>query len=132
MFQIKARVDYGLLIMFELAKNPLSITPVSNIAKRMGVSSAYLIQIARLLSAANLIKSKEGAGGGYYLTRAPSRISVLEIIEALEGKIKLNCALDRNYKCPQAKNCQVRSVWDKILPDLKIVLKKRSLASLLK
>jgi len=132
MFQIKARADYGLLIMFELAKNPRQVTPVTKIAKRMGVSSIYLIQIAKSLYQAGLVKSKEGAQGGYFLAKSPGQISILQIIEALEGKIELSCATDKSHQCPHTKACQVRSVWGEILPDLKKVLKKRSLASLLK
>mgnify|MGYP001810228277 CR=1 FL=1 len=43
MFQIKARIDYGLMIMFELAKNPSETIPLSGIAKKMKISSIYLI-----------------------------------------------------------------------------------------
>ena len=132
MFEIKAKVDYGLLIMTELAKNPRELTPISVIAKRMDVSSSYLSQIAANLVQAGLIKSREGSQGGYGLTKAPIRISVLEIIEALDGHIESSCVLDKGAGCPHAAGCHVRGAWEEILPDLKTVLKKRSLASLLR
>ncbi len=132
MFQIKARVDYGLQIMLGLAENPQKIIPVSKIAKRMGVSSVYLIQIAQSLFKAGLIKSKEGAHGGYYLAQAAPDISILQILEALDGKIELNCAIDKDVHCPQASSCQVRDIWGEILPELKDVLKNKNLVSLLK
>lgn len=131
MFEIKAKVDYGLLIMTELAKNPHELTPISVIAKQMDVSSSYLSQIAANLVQAGLIKSREGSQGGYSLTKVPSRISVLEIIEALDGYIESSCTLDKGDGCPHAAGCHVRGAWEEILPDLKIVLKKRSLSSLL-
>lgn len=132
MFQIKARVDYGLMIMFELAQKPKQVTPVTSIAKRMQVSSIYLIQIAQSLFKAGLIKSQEGARGGYCLAKPAGRISVLQILEALEGKIEVSCAVNQAHKCPNMSGCQIRSIWGEILPDIKTVLKKRSLASLLK
>ena len=132
MFEIKAKVDYGLLIMIELAQNQFELTPLSVIAKRMGVSSAYLSQIASGLIRADLIKSKEGTGGGYSLVKPARQISVLEIVEALEGEIKLTCVLGDGSTCPHSDNCQLRSAWSEILPDLKNILKKRNLASLLK
>ena len=132
MFQIKTRADYGLMIMFELAKKPRQVTPVTSIAKRMQVSSIYLIQIARLLFRAGLIKSQEGARGGYYLAKSPAKISILQILEALEGKIEVSCAASPTHHCPNQSSCQIRSLWGEILPDIKAVLKKRSLASLLK
>ena len=132
MFQIKAKVDYGLLIMIGLAEQPKDIIPVSKIAKKMGVSSIYLIQIAQSLFKAGLIKSKEGARGGYYLARPAQKISILEILEALDGRIDLRCNINKNGECPHLDSCRARSLWEKILPDLKKTLEKRSLASLLK
>ncbi len=132
MLQIKARVDYGLQIMLGLAETPQNILPVSKIAKRMGVSSVYLIQIAQSLFKAGLIKSKEGAHGGYYLAQVASDISILQILEALDGKIELTCAINKDAHCPQMASCQVRNIWGKILPELRDVLKNKSLAYLLK
>lgn len=132
MFQIKARIDYGLMIMFELAKKPTETIPLSGIAKKMEISSIYLIQIAKLLSAADLIKSKEGAKGGYFLARPAKHISILEIVEALEGKIGIRCRNQSPITCPHLELCELKSIWSDILVDLKGVLKKRSLASLIK
>jgi Rrf2 family protein len=131
MFQVKAKVDYGLVIMLELAAHPKRVTPLSVIAKRMDVSSIYLIQIARSLSQVGLIKSREGAGGGYYLAKPASQISVLEIIEALDGKIEIGCALDRDKPCPNHSTCRIMGIWGDIIPDLRVALKKRRLSSLL-
>jgi Rrf2 family protein len=129
MFQVKARVDYGFMIMLELATHPRQVTPLSIIAKRMGVSSIYLIQIARSLSQAGLIKSKEGAGGGYYLAKPASRISVLDIVEALDGEIAVGCALDKSGSCPNHSGCHIIGIWESVIPDLRAVLQKRRLSS---
>lgn len=129
MFQVKAKVDYGFMIMQELAARPQAVTPLSIIAKRMGVSSVYLIQIARSLSRAGLIKSQEGAHGGYYLAKPASRISLLEIVEALEGKIEPGCALDREGSCPNHQGCHIINIWQTVIPDLRAVLAKRRLSS---
>lgn len=132
MFQIKARIDYGLMIMFELGKNEGQIMPLSVIAKRMGVSSVYLSQISNKLIKAGLIKSKEGVGGGYFLARPAQEVSVLEIVEALEGKIKIRCHNKENDNCPHLSQCEMKSIWGGILFDLKKVLQGRTLASILK
>ena len=92
MFKISAKTDYGLLIMLELARYSGQIVPLSPLAKVLKVSSPYLRQVARSLQKADLIKSKEGAGGGYYLSRSAKEIKVLEILEALSGTIKVRCA----------------------------------------
>lgn len=131
MFQISAKTDYGLLIMMSLARNSGSIMPLSPLAKHLGVSSSYLSQIARDLHQAHLIKSKEGAGGGYYLARSANDISVLEILEALSGKMKVRCAHGEIKMCPHFKQCGLKSAWPILLADIKNSLINRSLASLL-
>jgi Rrf2 family iron-sulfur cluster assembly transcriptional regulator len=131
MFQIKARVDYGLMIMLQLAREPKHILSLSGLAKRLGISSIYLIQISQSLTKAGLIKSKEGSRGGYILARAASQISLLAIIEALEGDIEARC-LSGGKQCACLSSCQIRDVWSFILGDIRSTLKKRTLASLLK
>jgi Rrf2 family protein len=131
MFKISAKTDYGLLIMLELARYSEQIVPLSPLAKVLRVSSPYLSQVARSLQRANLIKSREGAGGGYYLARSPEDIKILEVLEALSGKIKVRCAHSSNKACPHFQNCGLKSAWPLLLGDIKKSLDKRSLASLL-
>lgn len=131
MFQISAKTDYGLLIMITLASRPGAIISLSPLAKHLGVSSSYLSQIAKDLTKALLIKSKEGSGGGYYLSRSADKISVLEILEALTGKMKVRCVHGETKVCPNFKQCGLKSAWPMLLDDIKSSLAHRSLASLL-
>jgi Rrf2 family protein len=129
MFQIKTRVDYGLIIMLELAANDNSPLSLTGLAKRLKVTSAYLIQISQSLTKAGLIVSREGTKGGYTLAKPANKISLLAIFEALEGNIQRRC-ISLDGKCPNAKDCKARGPWDIVLDDIKLVLKKRSLASI--
>jgi Rrf2 family cysteine metabolism transcriptional repressor len=83
---ISAKYQYGLEIMlclsgasFEFPMNK------SKIAERIGISTDYIEQIAKLLKAAGLMKSKRGLKGGFYLASDPSDISVQDIIKAQGG-----------------------------------------------
>jgi len=131
MFKISAKTDYGLLIMLELARYYGQIVPLSPLAKVLKVSSPYLSQVAKSLQKADLVKSREGAGGGYYLSRPAEKIKVLEILEALSGEIKVRCAHSESGTCPHFKDCGLKSAWPLLLGDIKKSLDKRSLASLL-
>lgn len=131
MFQITAKTDYGLLIMLQLAKLPGEIMPLSPLAKHLRVSSPYLSQIANSLQKAGLIKSREGAGGGYYLSRPAEKIKVSEILEALSGEMKVRCAHGEAKACPHFRECGLKSAWPLLLNDIKSSLAKRTLASLL-
>ncbi len=131
MFQITAKTDYGLLIMLQLAHFPGDIMPLSPLARRLGVSSPYLSQIAKSLQQGQLIKSREGAGGGYYLARPAEKIKILEILEALSGELKVRCAHGEAKSCPHFQECGLKSAWPLLLGDIKESLAKRTLASLL-
>ena len=130
MFQLNAKTDYGLLIMLELAAAD-SITPLSPLAKRLKVSSPYLSQIANSLFKAGLIKSKEGATGGYYLARPAKEISVWSILEALTGEVKVRCTDSGHKTCPNYRACGLKSAWPLLLEDIKASLANRTLADLL-
>jgi len=130
MFQLNAKTDYGLLIMLELAAAD-SITPLSPLAKRLKVSSPYLSQIANSLFKAGLVKSKEGATGGYYLARPAKEISVWSILEALTGEVKVRCTDSGHKTCPNYRACGLKSAWPLLLEDIKASLEGRTLADLL-
>ena len=130
MFQLNARTDYGLLIMLELAVSG-QVTPLSPLAKKLKISSPYLSQIANSFLKAGLIKSKEGAGGGYYLARPASEISVWSILKTLNGETKVRCVDTGKKTCPNFRSCGLKSAWPLLLDDIRQSLSQRSLADLL-
>jgi Rrf2 family cysteine metabolism transcriptional repressor len=89
--------------------------PLKVIAKRQGISEAYLEQLFSNLKKAGLVKSVRGPKGGYLLANKPSQITVGDIIRALEGPIGLvDCALEKNsINCSKSSNCISHIVWEK-------------------
>lgn len=85
-----------------------------DIAKREEISEKYLGQLIIPLRSAGLIASKRGAEGGYQLARPPQTITVLEIVEALEGKLLLVDCLRNETLCKRAAACAAREVWNKL------------------
>jgi Rrf2 family cysteine metabolism transcriptional repressor len=90
--------------------------PLKVIAKRQGISEAYLEQLFSNLKKAGLVKSVRGPKGGYLLANKPSQITVGDIIRALEGPIGLvDCALEKNsINCSKSSNCISHIVWEKL------------------
>ncbi len=88
MLSISAKTRYGLIAMFELAKNQGNgILQIKTIAERTGIPKYYLEQIFNRLVHHGLIKSVRGNKGGYQLATAPSQITLLQVIEILEGGV---------------------------------------------
>ena len=93
--------DYALRITNELAVVG-SVVSAKDLADKTGVTIRFALKILRKLSLAGIVDSKKGAQGGYFLKKAPSDISIGEIIETIEGPIHVsNCSRD-DFICPRA------------------------------
>jgi len=134
MFNIETKTDYGFIIMLELAKHhKQGYLSLSEIASAKKLSAGYLAQLIYPLVKTGLIVSKEGKGGGYALAKDPKRIFVLEIIEAFDGPLHLVKCLKINSKlCDGFHVCEAKKVWPIIIKEVRQVLAKKNLATLLK
>jgi Rrf2 family protein len=85
--------------------------PLGEIAKRQELSAKYLEQLIIRLKGAGLIRSARGRRGGYMLARKPGKISVGEIVEALEGSLAVvNCVMEPDG-CARSPECPTRDIW---------------------
>jgi Rrf2 family protein len=87
--RISTRVEYGMLALADIALYAENGSSVSapDIAERQNISQKYLEQILTQLKQAGLIRSQKGLRGGYALSRAAEKISVEEILNALDNSI---------------------------------------------
>jgi Rrf2 family protein len=129
MFGLSKKIDYGLELMVFLAKN-YSCGPVSlkKVAQEKKLPYKFLGQIAGELKAFGLIDSKEGKKGGYFLTQAPKKISVAEVVEVLEGPVEVGACLG----CPKANFCGQKNIWPEIGESVRKMMKGKTLESLIK
>jgi Rrf2 family protein len=101
--------------MIELARNfdngPLNR---KSIAKAQRISKAYLENILISLREKNLIRTTRGASGGFVLQSPPSGITVLQIVNALEGSIAPVDCLENMSVCDRSGHCPARAVWQKL------------------
>jgi Rrf2 family transcriptional regulator, cysteine metabolism repressor len=85
--KLSAKTEYACIAMVQLAKeygngDPLLIRRISD---EHGISANFLVQILLQLNRASLVASRRGTLGGYRLARRPSKITLAEVIEAMEG-----------------------------------------------
>lgn len=81
------------------------------IARRMNVPRRFLPQIMQDLVRAGLVEGAPGRGGGYRLTRAPEDVSLLEVIEAVEGDVRRRTCVLRSDPCSPATKCGVHDMF---------------------
>lgn len=139
--KISTKGRYGLRIMLDLAQRIGNPTPrmLSEICKEQGFSRKYVGRLTVDLKAAGLIVSVRGAKGGYFLSRPPEEITLLSIIEALEGPVCLvdcvgnDCPVDGTKRDPLCKYkgdcalCLAHEVWNTLNSEMRAALARVSL-----
>ena len=114
----------GILCLAEhYGRGPVTLQKV---CRRRKLRKEYLTKIFGLLARANLVDAVRGKGGGYMLARPPSRISLLAVIEAVEGPLAMNLCQHTPPKC-EDRNCPVRPVWAELQEKVRSVLAGRTL-----
>lgn len=115
MFKISTKGDYGLLLLSALAektKEGREFVSLKEVAEAKKLSISYLSQIIIPLKEAGLVKSKEGRDGGYALARPAREITVMEILETLEGPVTpVRCCGNEKAKCGSEPMCNVKFTW---------------------
>lgn len=86
--RLSRRVEYALLAMLDLAQSRGDgRAQLREIAQRQSLPEKYLEQLLRPLRSAGLVVSTRGSRGGYELARSPAEISLLEVLEAVDGPL---------------------------------------------
>ena len=130
--RLTAKSEYGVLASIDLACN-YGEGPVSarEIAERRSIPPRFLEQLFVALRRAGIVTAVRGAKGGFELTRHPSEITVLDVVEALEGPLQASvCDSGRESGCMKSGTCAAAPVWAKATLALKDVFSSASLASL--
>ena len=123
MLHLTRKGDYAIRGMVHLAGKPEGqMSLISEIASSVDVSQALLAKIFQQFNKSGLVKSYRGTGGGFILGRAPEKITLLDIVEAVEGPIVLNRCLIDDGTCERDAFCTVHPVWKDVQEKMKAVL----------
>jgi Rrf2 family protein len=109
---LSRKADYGVRAMMDIAKRPPATrSVVAEIAARQNIPAFYLAKIMPRLARAGLVRTSLGAAGGIALALPAEEISLLQIIQAVEGPFALNlCSLDP-AECQHHATCTVCETW---------------------
>ncbi len=131
MIKLSTKARYATRFLLELAlNNGQTSMLLKDIACKQGISAGYLEQIVPLLKKANLIVAARGSKGGYSLGRDASKITIKEIVEAVEGPIAIvECKNLKNF-CDRSGTCAAEKLWDEINNEIKKTFEKRTLKQL--
>ena len=131
--KFSSRAIYGMRAMLALARtHGHGSTFLKDIVEREGLPGTYLEQLMVPLRKSGIVLAVRGAKGGYTLARNPAEISVLSILEALEGPLQLSeCAQGSASCCSNPETCALQELWSEGSQALIQLYQGISLAALL-
>ena len=117
--KITAKARYALRILLDLAvygeEKPRTIR---EIAQSQDISEKFISRIVVTLRRGGLIGSVRGVQGGLRLARFPESVTLLEIVECMDGPVSLLECLSRPGRCPRQGRCVAEDVWRRVNDDM--------------
>jgi Rrf2 family protein len=130
--QITRQADYAVRAVLYLAtQDPNLRVPTAEIGQKQNIPVTFLAKIVAQLAAAGILRSTRGAHGGVALGRPADEISLLEIVEAIDGPMLLNDCVADPTACPLGDTCPVHPVWCEAQSELVNKLARTSFAQLI-
>jgi len=117
--QITRQADYAVRAVLYLARlGAGNRAATSKIAQDQHIPPSFLAKIVSQLSIAGLLHTSRGARGGVTLARKPEDITLLDVVEAIDGPIRLNECAHADGMCAFADDCPLTSIWQDAQRDL--------------
>jgi FeS assembly SUF system regulator len=131
MLRVTKLTDYATVVLTVLAARPGQVLSATELAEAAGLEATTVAKLLKPLAQAGLVIGLRGVNGGYRLARDAVAISLIEVVQAMEGPLAITeCSQDHN-NCGIAHQCGVRSQWRLINDVLADALRSVTLAQML-
>ncbi len=111
MLRVSKLSDYAIVLLTEMAQSSNYRANARLLAAGTNIAKPTVVKLLKQLKEQGLLSSEQGRHGGYRLARAPSEISLSDIIEAVEGPIALTECIEQDGDCQIRPHCAPRSHW---------------------
>ena len=129
--QLTRAADYAVRVMIHMAGLPPGTrTSRTELAHAAGCPDQFLSKVLQDLTRAGLVVSHRGNTGGFELPSMHKCATVLEVIEAVEGPLRLNVCLSSDQACERQQWCPAHNMWSRAQEALVGVLRSTSIADL--
>lgn len=127
---VTRETDYAVRTVLYLARERDRNANATEIAQVMHIPKSFLAKILQRLVRHHILQSMRGVKGGFMLAKKPSEITLLAVMEAIQGPAGINvCAID-SRRCRMSSTCAVHPVWVDIRKEVERRLKKQTIANL--
>jgi Rrf2 family protein len=123
--------DYGVRVMIHMATLPAGTRlQRSVLAQATEVPDSFMSKVLQALVKARLIASRRGVDGGFELAVAPGNVSLLDVVQAIDGSMQLNACVGDGGHCKRSGSCAAHIVWKEAQDATVKVLKSANIADL--
>ena len=132
--KISTKGRYGLRVLLDIALYRVGDKPrmIREIAANQEISEKYISRLIIELRKAGFVKSVRGAKGGYTLMRKPEEISILDVLEVMEGPVCIvDCVSASGGECRRTMLCPTRRMWTEINQKIRDIFAGYTLQDLL-
>ena len=130
---ITRATEYAIRTVVFLAQQPQAeIVLKKDICRTQDVTPAFLTKILQPLIKAGIVSSQRGVGGGFLLAKTAADITLLDILQAEEGPLKLNHCLVEKEICQREAYCSAHEVWQEAQDKMTEILQNCSVAELVR
>jgi len=113
MLRLSKLTDYSVVVLVRLSTGEV-IQTSPGIAAAIGIPEPTVAKVLKALAGGGLVASQRGARGGYRLAKPLSSIPIVDVIEAVEGRIALTACVDGGGECDCLDLCPMRGRWDPV------------------
>lgn len=131
--KISTKGRYGWRILLDLALHEgESPRLMKEIAESQQISEKYISRLILPLNEAGFIESLRGAKGGLRLLKQPKEITLLDVVEAMEGTVSVvECVIDKSF-CPKSNDCSACKMWSGLNKKIRKAMTEITLKDVLK
>ena len=131
MLRVTKLTDYATVVLSTLAEAPERVHNATELAERARLELPTVSKLLKTLTQAGLVHSFRGSTGGYRLAMPASQITLIEIVEAIEGPLGMTECSGEHSSCEHETHCGVRSKWQRINDVVADALRAVSLAEMM-
>lgn len=131
--RITYKGDYALKAILDLALHHGSLVTIHHMAKRADIPIKFLEQVLLDLKRGGFVISRRGKEGGYLLAKAPSQITVGDVIRFIDGPIEPIACVEKKYTgCKDVYKCVFRKIWQEVGQSTSLIIDNITFADLVK
>ncbi len=131
MLRVTKLTDYATVVLSVMADAPERVHNATELAERAHLELPTVSKLLKTLAQAALVEGFRGSAGGYRLAKPAAQITLIQIVEAIEGPLGMTECSGEHSSCERETHCGVRSKWLRINDVVANALRGVSLAEMM-